>query len=288
MVKASQKCHTYIISSARAYTDVSTNTTDFINQRRRWLNGAFGATLSSRSNGCPVAEIGPQYLSSLLAARSDYPQYLNHLARVVSLSGFLLTTSIINEVTGDPPLDASDEGFPPGLATLVLNATIRVLYVAPCIPSLSCPEKLSNELRCRLCLSFFLFAVAQIYLLMNLIYLTKRLIDFRQNSGSKYAFINEYFTDVGQITVLATAISQFGLHIGAGVLALDLWHPLTSSAQCLFIFSSYTNILTSTLSATFMICRGGQKNSWRAALAARPKAPAQATTQPARNPGSGL
>lgn len=49
VVKKGMAWYSTIVSSAVAKTDAPSNPADFINQRRRWLNGAFAATIYSLS-----------------------------------------------------------------------------------------------------------------------------------------------------------------------------------------------------------------------------------------------
>ncbi|KAK0716198.1 hypothetical protein B0H67DRAFT_684232 [Lasiosphaeris hirsuta] len=99
---------------------------------------------------------------------------------------------------------------------------------------------------------------SSVYLLMDPLYLTRRLADFKldTNGGIKYAFINEYYAKVGELTVLIKGVSLFGVHIAAKILALDPWHLFTSWAQHLIISSSYTNILNIYTFATYARWQG--------------------------------
>lgn len=244
--KAGHKWHTRLISNAEAVTDVPMNTTDFINQRRRWLNGSFSATVYSlqrfyllfKSSHNPI-----RFIALLV-------QMLYNLAALLlawfSLAGFLLTIFVVSDIAGNPPEDAPVEGFPFGRATPIVNAVIQVTYFATVI--LQFIFALGSHAKTHALhytVSFAIFAIVQLYLFMNLIYLSKRLIDFKAdtNGGSSYNYINEYYTDVGPLTVLVTAVSLFGIYIAAGLLYFDPWHLLVSWAQYMFISSSYINIL---------------------------------------------
>lgn len=246
VLKRGQKWHTDMVSGARAYTDIPTNTTDFITQRRRWLNGSFAAALYSLRMVVMLPMSGHNIIRLFFLFLQLVHNVTALLVAWFSLSGFLLTTFIVNEVTGDPPDAAPVEGFPFGASTPIVNAVIQVVYICTLvfqfILALGSRPKSSAV---SYVISFSIFAFVQLYLVMNLVYLTKRLVDFQldTNGGSKYAFINEYYADVGYITILVTAISIFGSYIVAGILALDPWHLVTSWAQFLFISSSYINIL---------------------------------------------
>ncbi|KAH6962191.1 chitin synthase [Ilyonectria sp. MPI-CAGE-AT-0026] len=246
VVNPGQHWHTDLVSNAEAYTDVPSNTTDFINQRRRWLNGAFAATIYS----CRMFLRLPKTTHNIFRQALLLVQLLHNILALVlawfSLSGFLLTVFVVNDISGNPPEGSQAKGFPFGSATPIVNAVIQVIYIATIVLQfiLALGSRPKHEVVSYVT-SFAVFAVIQAYMMMNLIYLTVRLLDFRlrDDGGNNYVFINEYFSDVGWLTVLVTAISVFGVYIAAGILALSPWHLFTSWAQYLFISSSYTNIL---------------------------------------------
>jgi chitin synthase len=232
--------------SAIAKTDVPMNTTDFINQRRRWLNGAFFSTVyvvthwnriyKSGHNIVRIAAFHVQLLHSILAL----------ILAWFSLAAFMLTTFTINDIAGDPPPDQPISGFPFGKATPVVNAVIQIVYLALILFQfiLALGSRPKNHV-VGYTVSFIIFGFIQIYMILNLIYLTKRLVDFRveNDNGSNYAYINEYYADLGSVTIITAGISIFGVYFAIGILSLDPWHLFTSYAQFLFISSSYVNIL---------------------------------------------
>ena len=246
VLESGSKWTTDIAEKAIAYTDVPSNTTDFINQRRRWLNGAFAATLYSLRLPLRLRESKHNVVRLVLLVI----QLVHNIAAFVlawfSLSGFLLTTFIINEVSGEPPDDAPVEGFPFGRATPVVNAVIQTIYI--CTIVFQFVLALGGRPRhaaVSYIVSFAIFGIVQLYMIMNLVYLTKRLVDFKfdTNGGSRYAFINEYYSDVGYVTIFVTAIAIFGVYIAAGILSFDPFHLVNSWAQYMFVSSSYINIL---------------------------------------------
>ncbi|KAH7121501.1 chitin synthase-domain-containing protein [Dactylonectria macrodidyma] len=246
VVKPGGRWHTGLVSNAEAYTDVPSNTTDFINQRRRWLNGAFAATIYSCRMFLRLPTSKHNVVRQALLLVQLFHNILAFVLAWFSLSGFLLTIFVVNDISGNPPEGSQAKGFPFGSATPIVNAVIQVIYIATIVLQfiLALGSRPKNEVFSYVT-SFIIFAVIQAYMMMNLIYLTVRLLGFklRDDGGNNYAFINEYFSDVGWLTVLVTSISIFGVYIAAGILALSPWHLFTSWAQYLFISSSYTNIL---------------------------------------------
>ncbi|KAK4221674.1 chitin synthase 1 [Podospora fimiseda] len=244
--KEGQKWHTRLVTSAEAETDIPTSTVDFINQRRRWLNGSLSASIYSLRMSYQLLRTSHNIIRMVLL----YIQLLYNVVTLIlawfSLAGFLLTTFVVNDVTGDPPPDAPVDGFPFGKATPIVNAVIQIVYITTVVFQfiLALGGRPKSHVR-TYTTSFCIFAIVQLYLLMNLIYLSKRLIDFKTNTngGGSYAYINEYYSEIGSTTVIVTASSAFGIYIAAGIISLDPWHLLSSWAQYLFISTSYVNIL---------------------------------------------
>ncbi|CAM1502291.1 Fc.00g042750.m01.CDS01 [Cosmosporella sp. VM-42] len=231
--------------SVKATTDVPTTTTDFINQRRRWLNGAFFSTLYVLIRLSLLFKSGHSWPRKILFC---IPVLHSALALVLAwflLSGFLLATFTINSIFGDPPDGTPVEGFPFGKVTPIVNAVIQIVYVTTILfqflPALGSRPR--NH-RVSYVVSFAIFGIVQIYLIVNIIFLIKRIIEFRADTSgaSNYAYIREFFADLGETTIIVAAFSVFGVYFLAAGLAWDAWHLLTSFAQFLFVSSSYVNI----------------------------------------------
>lgn len=247
-MKAGAKWHLGYVKAAKAETDNPDEMADFISQRRRWLNGAFAATIYtiwrfplSWKSGHNIPRLALFHVQLLY-------NIVGFLLSWFSLAGFLLTLFIVNEVSGDPPPGTSVSGFPFGKATPIFNAVLQVIYVSTMVVQFV----LALGTRPRAAwwayfISFGIFGIVQIYLLMNVIYLFKRVADVRfwhTNQGAKnFEYINLYFADIGDITVIVCGAASFGVYMAAGFLHFDPWHLFTSYAQYIFVLSSYTNIL---------------------------------------------
>ncbi|KAK7946435.1 CHITIN SYNTHASE B [Apiospora aurea] len=244
-IKAGQKWHTRLVSSAYGNTDCPESTIDFINQRRRWLNGSLSASLYTLRMAWRLVYSGHNILRlSALLVQMVY-NLLAFLLAWFSLAGYLLTTFVVNDITGNPPNDSGAPRFPFGAATPIVNAILHVVYVALMVLQFIIAfGGRPKSHRLIYVISFAIFAFIQGYLLINLAYLTKRLVDYQvdTNGATSYAYISEYYTDIGPLTVMVTGVAAFGIYIVAGFLCLDPWHLFHSWAQYLFISSSYTNI----------------------------------------------
>lgn len=245
-IKAGQKWHTRLVSTAGGETDCPESTIDFINQRRRWLNGSLSASLYSLRMSWRLIYSGHNLLRMSTLFVQMFYNLLALLIAWVSLAGYLLTTFVVNDITGDPPRDSGASRFPFGAATPIMNAIIQVVYIVLMVLQfIFAVGGRPKSHRLAYAVSFAIFAFIQCYLLINLIYLTKRLVELRTDpeGANSYAYLGEYYSDLGELTVLVTAVSAFGIYIAAGVICFDPWHLFHSWAPYLFISTSYTNIL---------------------------------------------
>lgn len=275
-IKSRSRWHTRLVSSAGGETDIPTSVVDFINQRRRWLNGSLSASIYSLRMAYRLYDSGHKYTQKAALLVQLAYNLLSFLLAWFSLAGYLLTTFVVNDITGNPPDKSQAKGFPFGKATPIVNSIIQAIYLVTVafqvIIALGGPAKTH---RIQYAVSFIVFSVAQIYLLMNLIYLTKRLVDSRidPDGSSSYDYISEYYSDVGPLTVLVTAASVFGVYIAAGIISLDPWHLFHSWAQYMFISSSYTNILKTHAFSNMHDASWGSKSGRKEAIPILQKAP---------------
>lgn len=222
--KAGQRRHLEYLSDARAETDIPTTAVDFINQRRRWLNGALFATLHTVRSWSALYKSGHNITRLAVLHLQLFYNLLNLLLGWFSVAAFLLTTFTINSIASDPPPDTPVDGFPFGAASPVVNSVVQIVYLITIVVQfiLAIGSRPRNH-RIAYLVSFVIFAVIQLYMLLNIVYLLKRVVDFRAdtNGSSNYAYINQYYADLGEATVIVTAFCMFGVYIVPGILALD-------------------------------------------------------------------
>lgn len=246
VMKRGARWHTSYIKQAKAETDIPEDVIDFIDQRRRWINGAFAAACYS------IVHFWQIYRSdhSIFRMALLHIQLLyNVVALLLSwfgIAGFLLTTFIITDIAGSPPPGTNTRAFPFGSATPIFNAIMQLVYMMTII--LQFVMALGNKARCErwaYITSFTIFGVVQLYFVMNILYLMVHVfkIGAFDNTGGDYNHIQHFYAAVGNWTVLITCGAVFGVYYAASFLHLDPWHMFDSYAQYLFVISSYTNIL---------------------------------------------
>ena len=108
-------------------------------------------------------------------------------------------------------------------ATPYVNAAIQVVYICTVVFQfiLALGSRPKSSVISYV-ISFLIFAVVQVYRLINVVYLIKGLVHYRldTNRDRKYAYINQYYSNVGDLTVYVTAASLFGVYV-FGVRSFD-------------------------------------------------------------------
>ncbi|KAL9114526.1 MAG: hypothetical protein Q9227_001607 [Pyrenula ochraceoflavens] len=249
VLKAGTPWHLGYVKAAKAETANSGEMADFIVQRRRWLNGAFAATLYSIRHFHRLYRSDHSRTRLALLHVQLFYNIVKLLLSWFSLAGFLLTLFIVNEVSGDPPPNTQASGFPFGKATSVINAILQIIYICTIIVQfILALGTRPHAAWWSYFVSFCIFGIIQVYFLMNVTYIFKRVADVRFKASTQdaknFEYINTYYSDIGDLTIIISGVAVFGVYIVAGLLHLDFWHIFTSYAQYNWVLPSYTNILS--------------------------------------------
>lgn len=91
-------------------------------------------------------------------------------------------------------------------------------------------------------LSFVVFAIIQLYLIILSFYLLIRALS---GPGAKESFshLDNFFSSEGVGVILIAVVATFGLYYIASFLYMDPWHMFSSFPQYLLLMPSFTNIL---------------------------------------------
>jgi chitin synthase len=244
--KTGSKWRSVYVRGSRAETDIPEGTVDFINQRRRWLNGTFAATCYSVMNFLRVYRSGHGIIRTAFFHVQLIYSIVSLFLAWFSLAAFLLTTFVIMDISSSPPPDSNIRAFPFGSATATFNAVLQFIYL--CTVVLVFIVALGNRPRGEVytyIFAFVFFAFMQFYFILNVVYLL--IVLFRSESkdgtGPSYDYVKTFYSSVGTLTIKVSCASIFGTYYAISFLFLDPWHMFTSYPQYLFIASSYTNIL---------------------------------------------
>ncbi|RDW63041.1 Chitin synthase [Aspergillus mulundensis] len=249
VAKAGFKWHLGYVKAAKGETDVPEGAAEFINQRRRWLNGSFAASLYA------IMHFGRIYRSghNLLRVLFLHVQMLYNVVQLVmtwfSLASYWLTSSVIMDLVGTPSTHNKEKGWPWGnTASPVVNTFVKYGYLW--VLMLQFMLALGNRPKSVVIpytLSFLYFALVQLYVLILSFYLvasvfTGGMMDFDLDSGVS-AFLSSFFSSTGGGIVLIALASTYGIYVLASLLYMDPWHILTSSWAYFLGSTTSINIL---------------------------------------------
>ncbi|RSL82200.1 Chitin synthase 1 [Fusarium floridanum] len=249
VAKAGQKWRLSYIKAAKGETDVPEGVPEFLGQRRRWLNGAFAASLYS------LTHFGRIYKSrhSLLRMLWLHVQLVYNLVNILfswfSISSYYLTTTVIMQLVGTPVVQTSHHGWPWGdTATPVINTLIKYTYlvflVVQFILALGNRPKGSKYTYVA---SFMIFGLIQTYILVLSFYLVYRALNSsfseRDSFGSTGEFVQSLLGDDVAGLILLALVTIYGLNFLASFMYLDPWHMFHSFPQYLVLASTFTNII---------------------------------------------
>ncbi|KAJ0413184.1 chitin synthase-domain-containing protein [Aspergillus carlsbadensis] len=249
VAKAGFKWHLGYVKAAKGETDVPEGAAEFINQRRRWLNGSFAASLYA------IMHFGRIYRSghNLLRLLFLHVQMVYNVVQLVmtwfSLASYWLTSSVIMDLVGTPSTHNKEKGWPWGNeASPIVNNFVKYGYLW--VLMLQFMLALGNRPKSVVIpytISFVYFALVQLYVLVLSFYLvgsvfTGGMLDFNLDDGVA-AFIRSFFSSTGGGIVLIALASTYGIYVVASILYLDPWHILTSSWAYFLGMTTSINIL---------------------------------------------
>ncbi|KAL3469341.1 chitin synthase-domain-containing protein [Aspergillus californicus] len=249
VAKAGFKWHLSYVKAAKGETDVPEGVSEFINQRRRWLNGSFAASLYA------IMHFGRIYRSghSLIRLLFLHIQFIYNICQLVmtwfSLASYWLTTSVIMDLVGTPSSHNQEKGWPWGNeVSPIFNTFVKYGYLW--VLMLQFILALGNRPKgvvIPYTLSFLYFSLVQLYILVLSIYLvvnvfTGGMLDFNFDDGVG-AFLSSFFSSSGGGVVLIALVSTYGIYVIASILYLDPWHILTSSWSYFLGMTTGINIL---------------------------------------------
>jgi chitin synthase len=250
VAKAGSKWHLTYVKASKGETDVPEGAAEFIGQRRRWLNGSFAASIYSLMHFSRMYKSGHNILRMFFF----HIQLLYNIFSVIlswfSLAAFWLTTKVIMDLVGSPGRSNDNVAFPFGnTATPILNTVLQYIYLSflllQFILALGNRPKGSKWAYIG---SFFVFAVIQLYIIVDSMYLVVRAFgpsnttDIETGKGTA-EFISSFFGSSGPGIILIALAATFGLYFVASFMYLDPWHMFTSFIQYLLLMPSFINIL---------------------------------------------
>ncbi|KAK5168182.1 chitin synthase I [Saxophila tyrrhenica] len=223
------------VKSASGETDVPTEMSDFILQRRRWLNGSFFAAVYAIAHFYQIWRSHHSAIRKFMLLLEFFYHTVQMIFAWFAIGNFFLVFRILTTSLSDPELL--------GTAGLVLSVCFEWLYLATLVTcfvlALGNRPQGSNKFYMT---QVYFWAILMCYLLFASIFITVKSVQqqIEENDGFSFAML---FTNRIFFTLIVSMLSTYVLYLVASIMFLDPWHMLTSFVQYLLLTPTYINIL---------------------------------------------
>lgn len=228
------------VKSAQAETDVPDNLSEFILQRRRWLNGSFFAAIYSLFHFYKIFRLSHNPIRMVLLLIEFGYLAVNLLVSWFSLGSFFLVFRILTKAMGD-----SNMYFPS--AGNVIATILLWLYATATLTTFifSFGNTPKGAKKSYLIMTTF-YGLCMLYMLIATILLSIKTVQGALKD-EKSVNANPSFTDllnqeyVRNLTI--SVLATYALYTISLIVFLDPWHMITSFVQYLLLSPAYINIL---------------------------------------------
>ncbi|KAI1332539.1 glycosyltransferase family 2 protein [Xylariaceae sp. FL0255] len=230
-----RNCHwvlTYV-KSATGETDVPDTVTEFILQRRRWLNGSFFASVYAIAHFYEFFRSDHSFLRKIAFFIEFIFQTVSQLFAWFAIGNFFLIFKILTTSLGDAQLL--------GRVGTILGVVFEWLYgvslVACFVLSLGNRPAGSGKLYTAMVL---FWSTIMIYLTFATVFISVKAIQTQLQTGFS---ISDIFQNKVFFSLVVSLVSTYGVWLIASLLMFDPWHMITSFVQYLVLTPTYVNIL---------------------------------------------
>ncbi|CCE66135.1 hypothetical protein TPHA_0O01680 [Tetrapisispora phaffii CBS 4417] len=223
-----------------ATTDVPTSVSEFIMQRRRWLNGSFFASIYSLSHFGRIWTSGHSLFRKFFLQIEFIYILINTVLSWFALSSFFLVFRIL----------CLSVALSYSTVFNVLSVVFFWLY-GICVAStfiLSLGNKPKSS-RLFYMVTIIFFAVVMLYMIAISCFLTVKSVEVFIASEQEHDYstlsekIEEFFVDDNFRNLVISIGSTYALYIISSLLYMQPMHMLTSFAQYVLLSPSYINVL---------------------------------------------
>jgi len=222
------------VKSATGETDVPTEMSDFIMQRRRWLNGSFFAAVYALVHSFDIFRSDHSFIRKMMFLVEFVYQTISMIFAWFALGNFYLVFAMITKALGNPILL--------GTAGDVLYVVFNWAYVGTLITcfilSLGNRPKGSNRFYGTM-VYFWVFIMA--YLMFASVFMTVRSIQEETKDGG--FTLSDLVKNPLFFNLIVSMMSTYILWFVVSFLFFDPWHMFTSFIQYLLMTPTYINIL---------------------------------------------
>ncbi|CAO3563881.1 unnamed protein product [Mortierella alpina] len=240
------------VKSAYGETDVPATVSEFISQRRRWLNGSFFASIYALTHSMDIWRSDHSTARKLFLHLEFFYSFVSLVFSWFALANFYLTFYILSNamifvrnadgtVEQTSPFGQNNVGF---WIFTVTRYIYLLLIIAQFIMSMGNRPQGSNWAYKS---SMGFFALLMVYMLFGAVWMTISGIDKAQQDAERArsgeSMVSLYFQNAMFRNTVISLASTYGLYFVSSILFMDPWHMFHSFVQYLLMVPSYVNIL---------------------------------------------
>jgi len=216
---------------------------EFIIQRRRWLNGSFFAAVYAMTHWMRFLRANHGILRKILFCIEFLYMLFNMVFSWFNLACFFLTFYFLGETISQKELDPFN-----GAGVFIFYALLGVYAVLLMCSVIASMGNRPQGSKWMYTFAFVFFAVIMLYTTFAAIFLTVKGIDLAVASIPSNTTVSGSSTDVlfgndNFRSIIAALCGTVGLYLVASILFFDPWHMITSFVQYILIAPSFINVL---------------------------------------------
>lgn len=223
----------YIVN-AKASTDVPSTVTEFVGQRRRWLNGSLFSALHSLSNFRQIFRSSHSWIRKLLITIDIIYIFINFAVSWFGLANFFLIFYFL----GNEAIKHKDTDPFFGWGKVIF---IIAQYGYLCCTIITFTLCLGNRPQGNPKLYLSCFIVYGLWMII-LTYITIMNISISLKSQYETSSTLLFQINAGK-NLFASILSTYGSYVFGSLIYLEPWHLITSLLQYTLLLPSLTNIL---------------------------------------------
>ncbi|KAK6454191.1 chitin synthase [Scheffersomyces xylosifermentans] len=213
------------VKSATGETDVPETISEFLSQRRRWMNGAFFASLYSLRHSSKIWATDHSYARKFWFHVEFAYQFVTLVFSFFSLSNFYLTFYFLTGSLVSSMNFGHNGGF---WIFTIFNYLCICILTSLFVVSIGNRPQASKSIFKTL---IILLTICALYaLIVGFYFVFNTIREFGVGNSSTYVLVS----------IVVSLLSTYGLYFLMSILYMDPWHMFTCSIQYFLMIPSYT------------------------------------------------
>ncbi|KAF2203157.1 hypothetical protein GQ43DRAFT_470221 [Delitschia confertaspora ATCC 74209] len=230
-----RNCHWILqyVKSATGETDVPVEMSDFILQRRRWLNGSFFAAVYALAHSFDIFRSDHSAIRKMMFLIEFVYQTISMLFAWFAIGNFFLVFRILTNSL------AGTIGTPGKVLFIIFEWAYLGTLITCFVLSLGNRPQGSNRLYMSM---VYFWVLIMAYLMFASVFITVRSIQ-AQVQKNKGFHVKDIVGDKIFFTLIVSMASTYAMWLVVSIIFLDPWHMFTSFIQYILLTPTYINIL---------------------------------------------